>query len=191
MSTSFKKCVFGGFDPEDVIAYIDRSTKESQEKINTLTEENETLSKNNREMEDELSTLRKQLAVFEKDGQTAQQLQQKLQAAQEKLQQLEAEAENLRTQAQEYQSLKDHIADIEINAHRRTEEFRAATVAQMQEIIAKQRSWCGETKEKYMSVTEQFAQKLQQAQQVLANPDISGFAEMEESLRNLESSMTE
>lgn len=191
MSASFKKCMFGGFDPQDVIAYIDRTAKESQEKINALTEENENLSKSNQEMQDELMVLRQQFASYEKDGKTAEQLQQELQAAQEKLQQMEEEAANLRAQAQEYQSLKDHIADIEINAHRRTEEFRAATVAQMQEIIAKQRSWCGEAKEKYMSATEQFAQKLQQAQQVLANPDISGFAEMEESLRNLESSMTE
>ena len=132
MSASFKKCMFGGFDPQDVIAYIDRTAKESQEKINALTEENENLSKSNQEMQDELMVLRQQFTSFEKDGKTAEQLQQELQAAQEKLQQVEAEATNLRTQAQEYQSLKDHIADIEINAHRRTEEFRAATVAQMQ-----------------------------------------------------------
>ena len=97
----------------------------------------------------------------------------------------------LRTQAQEYRSLKDHIADIEISAHRRTEEFRRAAIAQMQEIVNKQRGWCEEMKTKYLAVTEQFSQKLQQAQQVWAEPDVSGFAEMEEGLQNLENSLFE
>ena len=191
MSANFKKCMFGGFDPEDVIAYIDRTAKENKAKIDTLAEENDALTKSNQEMQGELLMLRQQFAEYEKNGRTAEQLQQELQNTQEKLQKLEEEAVTLRAQADEFRMLKDHIADIEISAHRRSEEFRAATVARMQEIITKQRDWCDEAKEKYMSVTEQFAQKLQQAQQVLSNPDISGFAEMEESLRNLENSMTE
>lgn len=191
MSANFKKCMFGGFDPEDVIAYIDRTAKENKAKIDTLTEENDALTKSNQEMQGELLVLRQQFTEYEKDGRTAEQLQQELQNAEEKLHKLEEEAVTLRAQADEFRMLKDHIAEIEISAHRRSEEFRVATVTQMQEIISKQRDWCGEAKKKYLSVTEQFTQKLQQAQQVLSNPDISGFTEMEESLRNLESSMTE
>lgn len=191
MSESFKKCVFGGFDPEDVIAYIDRTAKENQAKIATLTEKNEELVKNNREMQDELNAVRQQFVKNENDSRMVEELRRQLQEAQEKLQQLEEEAITLRTQSQDYQSLKDHIADIEISAHRRTEEFRASAIAQMQEIIQKQRGWCEEMKGKYLSVTEQFSQKLQQAQQVLETPDISGFADMEDSLRNLENTLSE
>lgn len=191
MSENFKKCMFGGFDPEDVIAYIDRTAKENKARIATLTEQNEALTKSNQEMQVELTMLRQQFVDQENDNRAAEKWQQEWQAAQEKLQQLEEEAAMLRTQAQEYRSLKDHIADIEISAHRRTEEFRRAAIAQMQEIVNKQRGWCEEMKTKYLAVTEQFSQKLQQAQQVLAEPDVSGFAEMEEGLQNLENSLFE
>ena len=191
MSESFKKCMFGGFDPEDVIAYIDRTAKENKARIATLTEQNEALTKSNQEMQVELTMLRQQFVDQENENRAAEKWQQEWQAAQEKLQQLEEEAAMLRTQAQEYRSLKDHIADIEISAHRRTEEFRRAAIAQMQEIVNKQRGWCEEMKTKYLAVTEQFSQKLQQAQQVLAEPDVSGFAEMEEGLQNLENSLFE
>lgn len=189
MSENFKKCMFGGFDPEDVIAYIDRTAKENKARIATLTEQNEALTKSNQEMQVELTMLRQQFVDQENQNRAAEKWQQEWQAAQEKLQQLEEEAAMLRTQAQEYRSLKDHIADIEISAHRRTEEFRRAAIAQMQEIVNKQRGWCEEMKTKYLAVTEQFSQKLQQAQQVLAEPDVSGFAEMEEGLQNLENSL--
>ena len=191
MSENFKKCMFGGFDPEDVIAYIDRTAKENKARIATLTEQNEALTKSNQEMQVELTMLRQQFVDQENENRAAEKWQQEWQAAQEKLQQLEEEAAMLRTQAQEYRSLKDHIADIEISAHRRTEEFRRAAIAQMQEIVNKQRDWCEEMKTKYLSVTEQFSQKLQQARQVLAEPDVSGFAEMEEGLQNLENSLFE
>lgn len=191
MSENFKKCMFGGFDPEDVIAYIDRTAKENKARIATLTEQNEALTKSNQEMQVELTMLRQQFVDQENENRAAEKWQQEWQAAQEKLQQLEEEAAMLRTQAQEYRSLKDHIADIEISAHRRTEEFRRAAIAQMQEIVNKQRGWCEEMKTKYLAVTEQFSQKLQRAQQVLAEPDVSGFAEMEESLQNLENSLFE
>ena len=191
MSENFKKCMFGGFDPDDVIAYIDRTAKENKARIATLTEQNEALTKSNQEMQVELTMLRQQFVDQENENRAAEKWQQEWQAAQEKLQQLEEEAAMLRTQAQEYRSLKDHIADIEISAHRRTEEFRRAAIAQMQEIVNKQRGWCEEMKTKYLAVTEQFSQKLQQAQQVLAEPDVSGFAEMEEGLQNLENSLFE
>ena len=191
MSENFKKCMFGGFDPEDVIAYIDRTAKENKARIATLTEQNEALTKSNQEMQVELTMLRQQFVDQENENRAAEKWQQEWQAAQEKLQQLEEEAAMLRTQAQEYRSLKDHIADIEISAHRRTEEFRRAAIAQMQEIVNKQRGWCEEMKTKYLAVTEQFSQKRQQAQQVLAEPDVSGFAEMEEGLQNLENSLFE
>ena len=191
MSENFKKCMFGGFDPEDVIAYIDRTAKENKARIATLTEQNEALTKSNQEMQVELTMLRQQFVDQENENRAAEKWQQEWQAAQEKLQQLEEEAAMLRTQAQEYRSLKDHIADIEISAHRRTEEFRRAAIAQMQEIVNKQRGWCEEMKTKYLAVTEQFSQKLQQAQQVLAEPDVSGFAEMEEGVQNLENSLFE
>ena len=47
MSTNFKTCVFGGFDREDVISYIEKSAKESQERIEALESENAKLKEDN------------------------------------------------------------------------------------------------------------------------------------------------
>ena len=47
MSTNFKTCVFGGFDREDVINYIEKSAKESQERIEALESENTKLKEDN------------------------------------------------------------------------------------------------------------------------------------------------
>ena len=39
METSFKTCIFGGFDREDVISYIRKTAEESQKKLEALMEE--------------------------------------------------------------------------------------------------------------------------------------------------------
>ena len=76
MSENFKKCMFGGFDPEDVIAYIDRTAKENKARIATLTEQNETLTKSNQEMQVELTMLRQQFVDQENENRAAEKWQQ-------------------------------------------------------------------------------------------------------------------
>ena len=39
MSANFKTCMFGGFDREDVVSYIEKTAKETQEKLDTLERE--------------------------------------------------------------------------------------------------------------------------------------------------------
>ena len=117
--------VTGGFDREDVISYIQQTSRESQQRISALEEENRSLQERNRAMEAELSTLRQSVLENSAAADTCLQLQDQFRQLQEQAQKLRQETEDLRAQAAEYQSLKDHIADIEISAHRRTEEFRA------------------------------------------------------------------
>ena len=51
MSTSFKTSMFGGFDRSDVIAYIERTGREYEERVAALEAENETLRKENQTLE--------------------------------------------------------------------------------------------------------------------------------------------
>ena len=51
MSANFKTCMFGGFDRKDVIDYIEKSAKESQERIETLENENSELRSSNERIE--------------------------------------------------------------------------------------------------------------------------------------------
>lgn len=84
-------------------------------------------------------------------------------AAQEALRQTQARCDELQVQADEYAKIRDHIADIEISAHRRTEEFRAQTIQRIHELVAQQRAWCSENSVRYEKLLQSFGEKLQAA----------------------------
>ena len=201
MNTNFKTALFGGFDREDVVSYIQQTSRENQQRVSALEEENHGLQERNRAMEAELNLEMKSMddlpglrrAVLENSAaaDTCLQLQTQLRELQEQAQKLQKETEYLRAQAAEYQSLKDHIADIEISAHRRTEEFRAKAIEQLRQLTRQQETWCAQSRAKYAELNRQFCQKLALAQQTLAEPDLSGFQEMEAGLRQLEESFSE
>ena len=184
MNTNFKTALFGGFDREDVVNYIQQISRESQQRISALETENQDLQERNRAMDAELNTLRRAVLENSAAADTCLQLQ-------TQLRELQKETEYLRAQAAEYQSLKDHIADIEISAHRRTEEFRAKAIEQLRQLTRQQETWCAQSRAKYAELNRQFCQKLALAQQTLAEPDLSGFQEMEAGLRQLEESFSE
>ena len=123
--------------------------------------------------------------------QQVQRLEEEKRAAQEALRQTQARCDELQVQADEYAKIRDHIADIEISAHRRTEEFRAKAIEQLRQLTRQQETWCAQSRAKYAELNRQFCQKLALAQQTLAEPDLSGFQEMEAGLRQLEESFSE
>lgn len=188
MNTNFKMALFGGFDREDVVNFIQQLSQESQQRISTLEAENQELWERNHSLETELTTLRRLVLESSSAADTCRQLRQQLEELQAQYEQLSREADTLRSQAGEYQSLKDHIADIEISAHRRTEEFRADAIRQLRQLTQQQQDWCDQAREKYTQLSRQFGQKLLQAQRTLEEPDLSGFDEMTRSLRQLEDS---
>lgn len=109
---------------------------------------------------------------------------------------LRAEAQSLRTEsvklreaADDYAHLKEHIADIEINAHRRTEEFRAEAIEKLRQSVAAQRTWCQGQRGQYTQMNEKLLQELRRAEEVIANNDLSGFDAMLESLQALEDTL--
>lgn len=189
MSTNFKTCLFGGFDREDVISFIEKSSRESRERIETLEKENETLQQSNQSMESELRLMREEFMSNAEQAQQAAALASRVEELSQQLQKLQEEAGSLRAQAAEYRALKDHIADIEINAHRRTEEFRAAAIAQLRQTIAQQYDWCQQAARQYVELSEQFSQKLLTAQQMIASPDMSGFERMQQDLQQINESL--
>ena len=191
MSANFKTCLFGGFDREDVVAFIEKSSRESRERIEALERENESLQQKNQSMETELQLMRGEFQERSELAEKASVLQIQVEELMAKLESLEGEAAGLRVQAADYQSLKDHIADIEISAHRRTEEFRAAAIAQLRQMIDEQNAWCEQAKERYLELSGQFAQKLQAAQELVSQPDLGGFEHMQWQLQELNRSFDE
>lgn len=196
MSANFKTCMFGGFDREDVVSYIEKTAKETQEKLDALETENAKLKADNEQIEQALRTLHAQTKQMKQEEQDQESLQQRLDEAQARAAELavrcealEAENENLRASANECAHLKEHIADIEINAHRRTEEFRAEAIEKLRAIIAQQRTWCQKQRGEYAFMSETILQDIRRAEDVLENADYSGFDQMMEGLQQLEDTL--
>ena len=189
METSFKTCLFGGFDREDVISFIEKTAAETKERLDALTTEREELLAKKRSTEAESAALRVQLDELTErlDNETA--LHCRVQSMEEELTALRRENETLREPAAQYQSLKDHIAEIEISAHRRTEEFRGKAIAELMQLIEQQRQWCVQQRDAYARMTEGVLQELRQAERQVEACDIGNFDRMEESLRQLENTL--
>ena len=185
MNTNFKTALFGGFDREDVVSYIQQTSRENQQRVSALEEENHGLQERNRAMEAELNTLRRAVLENSAAADTCLQLQTQLRELQEQAQKLQKETEYLRAQAAEYQSLKDHIADIEISAHRRTEEFRGKAIAELMELVDGQRRWCTQQEAAYRQMNEGILAELRKAQCCVEECDLGNFQQFQESLRHL------
>ena len=198
MSEKFKTCMFGGFDKDDVVKFIEKLAQEHQTEIAALTEEknslleklnaNESLLAAADKAVDELHTSCEQ---YQAEATVAADLRSKLENAMSELAALRAENEALRGPAKEYESIKDHIAQIEINAHRRTEEFRSEAIAKLKDSIAQQRAWCSAQQERYEQLGNNLMQQFRRAESELEQRDLSGFARMSEELNALEESLND
>lgn len=191
MSTSFKTCLFGGFDREDVISYIEKTAKENQERIRELTENGENLQRDNDAMRLELDALRERAENADSIAEKYEALRSRVDEVVQRAEALEAENKELRVQAAEYQSLKDHIAEIEISAHRRTQEFRAAAIEQLHGMVAQQRAQFAQQRSQYTQLHEEVRTRLQTALDALGQPDLSGFDNMADALNALDNKLDE
>lgn len=186
MDASFKTCLFGGFDREDVVKFIEKTAAENQEQLETLEAELNALRAQRDEAAAENKALR---GLTEEDACLREEnarLREQLAQAQASAEALRQEAEALRGPAAEYQSLKEHVADIEISAHRRTEEFRAKAMERLAQCIAQQRAWCSQRRSTYLSMNVSLLEQLRQAEQAVENADYTAFDSMISELQRLE-----
>ena len=185
--------MFGGFDREDVVAYIEKIAKENQTQVDELTRTADDLRQQNGELSQQLAILRRQVENCEDSRcenveltQQVQRLEEENRALQDALHQEKERGDELQVQADEYARIRDHIAEIEISAHRRTEEFRSQTIARIHGLVAQQRTWCSENSARYEELLQGFGEKLQAARNVLQETDLSGFDDMLRSLNELD-----
>ena len=186
MDASFKTCLFGGFDREDVVKFIEKTAAENREQLETLEAELNALRAQRDEAAAENEALR---GLTEEDAYLREEnarLREQLAQAQASAEALRQEAEALRGPAAEYQSLKEHVADIEISAHRRTEEFRAKAMERLAQCIAQQRAWCSQRRSTYLSMNVSLLEQLRQAEQAVENADYTAFDSMISELQRLE-----
>ena len=189
MSESFKTCMFGGFNKQDVVDFIEEQSRAYREELESLQRDNAVLKEAVQRMESERGEFLPKAQQQEEAAARMEELERQLSQLCAEAATLREENEKLRGPAREYENLKDHIAEIEINAHRRTEEFRIETVRKMRDIINAQRAWCGEERGRYHTINAETLQKLRQATEMMESDSDAGFDRMLESLQQLEDSL--
>ena len=130
METTFKTAMFGGFDRQDVVAYIEKTARESGERAaalererdelaaqrEALTQEGETLRGENQSLSERCAAL--EAALAEKSAE-----EDRLRGRVEALAGLESEAARLRGVEREYQTYRAHMVDVELEARQRADEI--------------------------------------------------------------------
>ena len=162
MENTFKSALFGGFNRDDVIRYIEKTALENSQRIDALEKENDGLSRENSDFRSELESvagardrlsdsyadlIKKHLSAEASltDAQT------QLANALEKISALEGEkaalqstVAQLQKTADEYESMKAHISEIELEARQRAGELEERTHRQLSELLDSCRRRCEE-----------------------------------------------
>ena len=159
-NNTFKGSLFGGFNREDVIDYIKKTSAESTARIESLESDIDKLCAQERELRAQVGSLRgdnDRLAQENRDFASERDtLRTALDAASGELTALRAEAEALRAEnaslraenasfrpmAEQYSTVKEHLAGIELDAHQRAEEYERSVRARLAAAIGECRAQC-------------------------------------------------
>lgn len=186
MSHNFKTCVFGGFDKQDVVSYLEEQAKKHADEVTALNQEKSDLRDKLKELAAACEILRERADRLERAENEVLTLRGQVAALTEQCSGLQKAYDKCKGPAEEYEKLRDHIAEIEINAHKRTEEFRAKAIDQLRSMVAQQRDWCGRERQRYDVVQHEVLQRLQQAQSVVEQESGSAFDQMLAGLQEFE-----
>lgn len=147
-----KSVTFGGFDKQDVIEYIERSSREAAEARQELEAENASLQEEAEALRMEAESLRKEKqTLLERTKELERicaQLQEKEKQQpvlpenpyQAEFDRLRAENETLRSDAKAYASLREQIGAIECEARKRAADLENAAMTQMRQTVDQFRS---------------------------------------------------
>ena len=186
MDEQFRTCMFGGFAKSDVVSYIAKQAEDYKNTVDDLRDQIDELQKQNSQLEEALHTLHSKAAVFQENSQNADELAKRVEELGSQVAALQNENDSLSADAASFREVKEHIAEIEISAHRRTEEFRARAIAKLRGCIEQQKSWCNEQRGRYQGMNEDALQTLRRCEQMVVNNDSEAFDRMLERLQELE-----
>lgn len=137
-NNTFKSVAFGGFDKQDVIRYIEQSSREAAEVQERLQQENDSLRARIQALEEQELERERQIKETEARCRSLEQqltqeqtARQALEREKDKLQDLAEEALRLRPEAEAYAQFRDRVGDIECEAHKRAAELENTTMAKM------------------------------------------------------------
>lgn len=140
MEMTFRSATFGGFNRQDVTDYITKTAKETSEQIAALERERDQLQTElaaKVDLEQEAAQLREQCTQLQADtAMKASEIETLKRRAAER-DDLAKRVDELEGQAEEYCDLKQHIAGIELDAHRRADQLLEESRRKADDIVAK------------------------------------------------------
>ena len=172
----------GGFNRQDVASYMEKTAKEHQEQLRKLQEQLDQARSEQEQLGRELEELREQHeALGQQEAQTRESLNQResalaerertlavtrgeLQVAQgqltmakKQLGDLQAKVAQLEPLAQQYEVLKNRVATVELDAHRKAQETVSRAEAQAAKVRRETAEWVRELSGSYQALREQAA----------------------------------
>lgn len=163
----FRGTVFGGFNRQDVLEYIEHSSRESNKKVDDLTARLEAAEHEKAELAAALDSLRSEsgdlaeqearvrasleessrsLAVVRGELQTTRT---QLAVAKKELADLQDKVAQIEPMAQRYEALKDRIATVELDAHQKAQATLDKAEEEIRTLHADTARWMGAVQEGY------------------------------------------
>lgn len=140
MEMTFRSAAFGGFNRQDVTDYITNTAKETGEQIAALEKERDQLQTElaaKEALEQEAAQLREQCTQLQADAADKASEIEALKRQAAERDDLAHRVDELEGQADEYCELKQHIAGIELDAHRRADQLLEEARRKADDIVAK------------------------------------------------------
>lgn len=183
MEQQFRSAVFGGFNRQDVLTYIETSAKAHAQDMEELQKELERVKKEAEEARTRAETaeatveeLTPRAKQMEKTTAELEEKRSGLAAAERELKELRAKVAMLQPKAEAYEAVKDKTAGIELEAHQRakqvTDEARRSAEAlrlQGEQWLAKVRSSYERLRTDVEATVTHTAGELERAGKVLAD----------------------
>ena len=150
MENTFKSSVFGGFNRDDVIRYIEKTALESKQQIESLEQESDGLCRENAELRDKLAAAERERDSLKESYATASDAQEALKkgltAAQETIAELRAQLEDTTQKAAFAQKEHERLRAAQKAEHEREmkklQEELASCTSQCAQVLATLGSTC-------------------------------------------------
>lgn len=201
--TQFRTAAFGGFNKQDVLAYLEASAREQEEKLAALRREVEEARKAGDEAREKADAGESRLTALEEENQrlagdlaaradALAQAEARRDELEAQVKDLAAQVEKLAPAAQSYEAVKERTAGIELEAHGRAQAIELAAQGKAKKTKAEMETWFGRLENAYSRLRSELdatitraAGELEQVSRSLEG--ISGeFAAQDAALKELE-----
>lgn len=156
MQQQFRSALFGGFNRQDVLTYIETAARSHAEELEALRQELEQTQKDLEEARTKAVTaqaeserLAPRAAQMEKSTAELEEKRSGLAAAERELKELRARVAMLQPKADAYEAVKDKTAGIELEAHQRAKQVVAEAQKEADALRVRTEQWLSKVRGSY------------------------------------------